>query len=45
LEAQNSSLEAQIESIYGSRSWKLGNGIVKVASKIAPPYNRREKER
>lgn len=31
-----SELKAQIQSIYNTRSWKLGNGIMKVAAKIAP---------
>ena len=41
LEAQNSErssqisgLESQIQLIYSSRSWKLGNGIIKTAAKI-----------
>jgi len=36
LEAQIHGLNAQIEAIYGSRSWKLGNGVMKLASKIIP---------
>ena len=34
--AYASGLEAQIQAIYGSRSWKLGNGIIKAAVKIVP---------
>ena len=36
LNAQVSGLEAQIQSIYSTRSWKLGNGIMKAAAKIVP---------
>ena len=41
LEAQNteqkehiSGLEAQIKAIYGSRSWKYGNGIMNIGAKV-----------
>ena len=34
--AQISGLEAQIQSIYCSRSWKLGNGIIRIAATIIP---------
>ena len=35
--AQISGLEAKIQSIYSSRSWKLGNGIIKTVRKMIPP--------
>jgi uncharacterized coiled-coil protein SlyX len=35
--AQISGLEAKIQSIYSSRSWKLGNGIIKTVRKVIPP--------
>jgi len=34
LERKNEGLENNIKSIYNSRSWKLGNGIIKLAKKI-----------
>ncbi len=33
---QISALEAKIQSIYTSRSWKLGNGIIKTVRKMIP---------
>ena len=37
IQANNSELQTQIQSIYNSRSWKLGNKIMKIASNIVKP--------
>lgn len=40
LKTQISGLEEQIQLIYSTRSWKLGNGIMKIAARILPRKNR-----
>lgn len=36
LEAQNAEMKEQLKSIYSSRSWRLGHGIIDFAAKIVP---------